>query len=256
MILPPVLGAIAAVFISISILWYGFGRDFANAGPAVAKYFPWIVPEELRVKSRGRYRPSQRVDSSSRQQGTFGTIGAMSEPDLTIRSTDSGIQPELNKMNRIAASIERPAGKEEWSDEKATVYDQTLQIAQPWQRALDIQKAPPPTPKSLADLLIQSWFRDLIQEASTEVPLPEESGVIARIITSIEWDLENPAEKSVKVTPEWGRRTLVWTLSDAVEQHQLLEKKGRIGDGDSLLLGTVERIDAHHAVIRIDAIIR
>lgn len=255
MILPPFLGAIAAVFISISILWYGFRRDFANAGPTVSKYVPWIVPEELRGKKRVRYRPPQRSDSASKQQGSFGTIGVMHEPDLATRPVASGIQPEFSRMNRIAASIERPAEKLDWSEEKGGIYEQTLKIAEPWQRALGIQKETPPTPPSLADLLNQIWFRNLIQQAGTEVPLPAESGVIARIITSIEWDLNNPEEKSVKVTPEFGRRTVVWTLSDAVERYQLREKEGRISNGDSLLLGTVELIDAHHAVIRIDAII-
>lgn len=256
MILPPVLGAIAAVFISISILWYGFGRDFANAGPTVSKYVPWIVPEELRVKKRVRYRPSQRSDPTSGQQGSFGTTGVMHEPDLAVRPVASGAQPEFNKMNRIAASIERPTEKRDWSEEKGVIYDQTLKIAEPWQRALEIQKETPPTPQSLRDLLNQIWFRDLIQQAGTEIPLPAESGGIAHIITSIEWNLSNPEEKSVKVTPEYGRRSVVWTLSDAVERYQLREKEGRISNGDSLLLGTVERIDAHHAVIRIDAIIR
>lgn len=80
-LLPPVLGGLSAIPIAIAILWYGFGKDIANAGPTVARYIPWLVPEHLRGSARWRYNP--KTDSKQKQfdapanldAGEFGRIG-------------------------------------------------------------------------------------------------------------------------------------------------------------------------------------
>ena len=79
--LPPVLGGLTAFPIAIGILWYGFGKDIGNAGPTIARYIPWLVPEHLRGSARWRYNP--KTDSSQKQfeapanldAGEFGRIG-------------------------------------------------------------------------------------------------------------------------------------------------------------------------------------
>jgi len=38
------------------IMWYGFGRDIGSAGPTVAQFVPWIVPERLREMPGGYSR--------------------------------------------------------------------------------------------------------------------------------------------------------------------------------------------------------
>jgi len=80
-VLPPVLGGLTALPIAIGILWYGFGKDIGNAGPTVARYIPWLVPEHLRGSARWRYNPS--TDGKQKQfdapanldAGEFGRIG-------------------------------------------------------------------------------------------------------------------------------------------------------------------------------------
>jgi hypothetical protein len=67
--------------IAIVILWYGFGKDIGNAGPTVARYIPWLVPEHLRGSARWRYNP--KTDGKQKQfeapsnldAGEFGRIG-------------------------------------------------------------------------------------------------------------------------------------------------------------------------------------
>jgi hypothetical protein len=67
--------------IAIGILWYGFGKDIGNAGPTIARYIPWLVPEHLRGSARWRYDP--KTDSKQKQfdapanldAGEFGRIG-------------------------------------------------------------------------------------------------------------------------------------------------------------------------------------
>lgn len=80
-VLPPILGGLTALPVAIGILWYGFGKDIGNAGPTVARYIPWLVPEHLRGSARWRYNPS--TDSKQKQfdapanldAGEFGRIG-------------------------------------------------------------------------------------------------------------------------------------------------------------------------------------
>ncbi|MBU6385810.1 MAG: hypothetical protein ACKN85_05010 [Pirellula sp.] len=80
-LLPPVLGGLTAFPIAIGILWYGFGKDIGNAGPTIARYIPWLVPEHLRGSARWRYNP--KTDSTQKQfeapanldAGEFGRIG-------------------------------------------------------------------------------------------------------------------------------------------------------------------------------------
>lgn len=47
-ILQIVFGGLAAFPIALGILWYALDRDVMDAGPTVAKYVPWIVPEKFR----------------------------------------------------------------------------------------------------------------------------------------------------------------------------------------------------------------
>lgn len=83
-ILPPILGGLSAFPIALAILWYGFGKDIGNAGPTVAKYVPWLVPEHLRGRYRWKYDPNN-LDANepiksfdapkNLDAGEFGRIG-------------------------------------------------------------------------------------------------------------------------------------------------------------------------------------
>jgi hypothetical protein len=43
-----VLGGVAAVPISLLLIWHVIGTDVAGAGPLVGRYAPWLVPEKFR----------------------------------------------------------------------------------------------------------------------------------------------------------------------------------------------------------------
>lgn len=47
-ILQIALGGFAAIPVALLILWHGLGRDIMDAGPTVARYVPWIVPQQFR----------------------------------------------------------------------------------------------------------------------------------------------------------------------------------------------------------------
>lgn len=85
-LLPPVLGGLTALPISIGILWYVFGKDIGNAGPTVARYVPWIVPKHLRGRPQWKSTPDSELRSKkptlpsgrsapNLDAGDFGTIG-------------------------------------------------------------------------------------------------------------------------------------------------------------------------------------
>ena len=60
-------GGLAAFPISILLMWYALGKDPLDAGPAVAKLVPWIVPERFHGGLSGRMGkfPSIPTTSSS-----------------------------------------------------------------------------------------------------------------------------------------------------------------------------------------------
>ncbi len=43
-----VLGGIAAVPVSLLLIWHVVGTDIGDAGPTVGRYVPWLVPEKFR----------------------------------------------------------------------------------------------------------------------------------------------------------------------------------------------------------------
>ncbi|MEZ6136102.1 MAG: hypothetical protein R3C53_14475 [Pirellulaceae bacterium] len=47
-VLQVALGGLAAIPISLLLIWHLIGTDIAGAGPAVGRYIPWIVPEKFR----------------------------------------------------------------------------------------------------------------------------------------------------------------------------------------------------------------
>lgn len=65
-----VLGGAAAFPIALLILWYGLGKDVMEAGPTLARYVPWLVPERFHpvdMSDLGDSPPSslRRADDSS-----------------------------------------------------------------------------------------------------------------------------------------------------------------------------------------------
>ncbi|MCA9127655.1 MAG: hypothetical protein KDB22_11240 [Planctomycetales bacterium] len=73
-VLQVAVGGLAAVPVSLLIMWHVLGKDLIDAGPSVARYVPWIVPEqfhplaipELEANSSNRGQDSAEVDNSSR----------------------------------------------------------------------------------------------------------------------------------------------------------------------------------------------
>lgn len=110
-VLQVVLGGFAAIPVSLLILWYGFGKDVADAGPTVAEYVPWIVPQKFH-----RNRPSKvDRDFTTWDQGDFPNLSKFdvepSEPkqnEPTESSQPKGKSESVESPAKTAPSIVTP----------------------------------------------------------------------------------------------------------------------------------------------------
>ncbi|GAB5403795.1 MAG: hypothetical protein Aurels2KO_20260 [Aureliella sp.] len=65
-ILQVVFGGLAAFPIALGILWYGVGKDVMDAGPTIARYAPWLVPEQFHPVENIDFTPEQPRPSPRR----------------------------------------------------------------------------------------------------------------------------------------------------------------------------------------------
>ncbi|XZE21329.1 hypothetical protein SH449x_001229 [Pirellulaceae bacterium SH449] len=114
-ILPPVLGGLAALPLATGILWYGFGRDLGNAGPAVAQYVPWVVPKHLRGSSfrpdgtLARFEPTPKPPSTARSPSDLPYSQAASGAE--IKSDLPALGAALSINEPLQSSVPDPALK-------------------------------------------------------------------------------------------------------------------------------------------------
>ncbi|RMF39393.1 MAG: hypothetical protein D6753_13860 [Planctomycetota bacterium] len=99
-IIQVVLGGVAAVPIALLILWWVLDRDVMDAGPKVARYLPWIVPQKYHpfdgpdadVADTLPRRPQRRGQSGFRRFDDVFPIdgGDSSAPGSDPRAAESG----------------------------------------------------------------------------------------------------------------------------------------------------------------------
>ena len=86
------LGGLAAIPVALLILWHGLGQDVADAGPQVARYVPWIVPE--------RFHPAQNRSTTadepnvSPQENKFREFGPSQDTESESAAHESPESPE------------------------------------------------------------------------------------------------------------------------------------------------------------------
>lgn len=207
-ILPPILGGLTAVPIALAILWYGFGRDLGNAGPTIAKYVPWIVPESLRGTSRRFPRPERPTDTTPRPDRDFGVMGSKSEPfsDLPVTdpipvpleiprvepSVDAGTAaptaeptaelPAEPMADPVAEQIRQHVQTihslhdhweseptQPWSQVAWAIHRETTHIAELYSETENPRGATAPsTPDSLLDLIREPWYLEALEQSAAK----------------------------------------------------------------------------------------
>ncbi|MFN3191671.1 MAG: hypothetical protein ACE361_14265 [Aureliella sp.] len=100
-----ILGGLAAIPIALLILWHILGRDVADAGPTVARYIPWIVPERFHpLDMEGEEGENQDTDSKPARERKRGESGFRNFDDVLPPEYD---QPEADRASQLESA---PAG--------------------------------------------------------------------------------------------------------------------------------------------------
>jgi hypothetical protein len=133
------LGGLAAIPVTLLILWYGLGKDVADAGPTIARYVPWIVPKKFHpyppLTARTRSETPVRGNSGFRRfddvmpvaGATNGTAtnGTATNGTESIGTGSEGQQPASYSAAQPATSNER-----ETADANAVEPSSTSAIAE------------------------------------------------------------------------------------------------------------------------------
>ncbi len=179
-IVPPILGGLSAIPISIAILWYGMGRDLGNAGPTVAQYVPWVVPEALRGPQQRKFKTYQDTDPSMRGNRDFGVLGGRSKdfPNLSRSKPQTRIDDSLVGCAVVdeTSSEDEPSSIEQTPDESMIAGDPSLH----------------PSDESVESAVEESLGRSSL--GPTEEMLDKPASNRTEVAVEVPADVEVPAE--------------------------------------------------------------
>ncbi len=174
-IIPPVLGGLAAIPIATAILWYGFGKDIGSAGPVVAEYVPWIVPEKL------RHTPAENSTQNSRELRNRSTPW----DNRRFPSLDSEISTDINTKKVVQELKEESSNLKSESVAVAPPEISANSISETITRLRSLQKRWYDTPKLSRPQMVVEYYtaiRKLSEQSST---LSGRSAAVWR------WELES-----------------------------------------------------------------
>lgn len=161
-----VLGGVAAIPISLLLIWHVIGADVAGAGPLVGRYAPWLVPEKFRPfaartdearpapASRNQVPPAAGASGFRRFDDVLGA-DANKEPTHTIAPNDLA-QAYAKKLPQRAArpqelsdapvvpaepSAEDDAQAESVSNNVFSVIQKTIRDLESWEVAVRDESA-------------------------------------------------------------------------------------------------------------------
>ncbi len=110
-IIPPVLGGLAAIPIATAIMWYGFGKDIGSAGPVVAEYVPWIVPEKLRNTPAGNSAQDSlelRNQYTPRANRKFPSLDSEISTDINAKKAAHELKEEFSNLTSESVAVAPP----------------------------------------------------------------------------------------------------------------------------------------------------
>ncbi len=127
-VLQVVLGGLAAFPIALGILWYGLGKDVMDAGPTIARYAPWLVPEQFHPVSEADFRPEPPV-SPPRRSG-------LPAPTIPDENTADTSKPELSDASRAEPPPAAPPTVTSTEDSDDDLTQQAVIAQYPFTRGL------------------------------------------------------------------------------------------------------------------------
>jgi hypothetical protein len=106
-----VLGGAAAIPVTLILLWYGLGKDVAGAGPAVARYVPWIVPKKFhgyaaqQAPQSGLARPARGPRPEKGESG-FRQFDDVLPSDVSPTDKSNGSKLHSGETNVVESNLE------------------------------------------------------------------------------------------------------------------------------------------------------
>lgn len=221
-VLQVVLGGLAAVPISLLLLWHVLDTDVAGAGYTVGEYVPWIVPEKYRpspMTSTGK-NSSRKTDVPEWSGGDSGFRDfseVASDPVADLTAPNSAVPPAddsqprdpessaLSSMNRSDASTKiEPNGSlplsnpEAEADRPREANSQNIfELIQACEGDLDQWHLAVKDSGSDLKVHAQSIYSDLVDLAAVIGKLPSNNPVLRNIR-----DAMQPIGKDVKRHPD------------------------------------------------------
>lgn len=138
-----VLGGAAAIPVSLLLIWYVLDKDVAGAGPAVARYVPWIVPQKFRGQA-ATFEPAEPV-AEPRRVPRRGESGFRKFDDvMPLDEKDDAGSPSAAKSDeQPAEGQETVVGTLTEKDEQSNATGNASDANQAQQPTVD---AAPPAP--------------------------------------------------------------------------------------------------------------
>jgi hypothetical protein len=257
-LLPPILGGLSAIPIALAILWYGFGRDLGNAGPTVARYVPWIVPEHLRGKG---YRRPPMKPAAVNDSRDLGKLGSRAEAQPSQDESTDPIDP-LQRIQSLRDAWEHQTD-EPWSEVQLSIVREINRFAQTWSevkpRNFVLSRA---SARQLEDLLGEPWFIETLSDAASGaidgIQSPGQGDFLVWSPESIEWMPHETESLALELQTEPRLSIDAWPVhweTDSTLSEELREREETAIVGQRLLLGRIEAIDERGYLIRIHAIL-
>lgn len=101
-----VLGGAAAIPVSLLLIWYVLDKDVAGAGPAVARYVPWVVPEKFRGLAHAEPTEPDSLSAEPRRMRRRGESGFRQFDDV-LPATENGNPDSTDSAGPEGASGEQ-----------------------------------------------------------------------------------------------------------------------------------------------------
>lgn len=198
-ILQVVVGGLAAVPISLLILWHILDKDIADAGPRVSKFAPWIVPpkfrgfdaaEFARPTQGGVLNPGESGFRQFRQEELYATDDPSPRRLSTADTIDSPAGPITDSESRPPETTRAASVPFEESADRQTTESNYRQdpetenifaTIQRCEKNLDAWRGATSGPRSELRSAAQSIYRDLTDLASIIDRLPDQNPVIRAI---------------------------------------------------------------------------